>query len=270
MFGEVTVGQYIHGESALHRADPRTKLIAAVALFAVVFLIRGYVPYLALAAALIAVAACSRLPLRFVLKGLKSLRLIIVFSTAVNILFNRSGEALLEAGPLTLTTGAAYAGFSLLMRLTIIITAGSVLTLTTTPIGLAGAVESLLSPLKAIRVPVHEMSMVMTIAIRFIPTISAETARIMKAQAARGSDFDTGGLVGKARSLIPILVPLFVSAIRRADELAVAMESRCYRGGEGRTKLRSLRFGKVDLAVALCAAAAFTAFIAFGRLPSVF
>lgn len=246
MIKDITIGQYIPGDSPFHRADPRTKILLTFAYMIVIFLVNSFMGMLMLSLFTILAAALSTVPVKYMIKGLKPVVAIIVLTTLVNIFMT-------EGRPISnywLLRNITYEGIGvailLSVRLTLLIIGASLLTFTTTPILLTDGIEKLLNPLKRIGLPAHELAMMMTIALRFIPTLLEETDKIMKAQSARGAEFDTGNLVQRAKSFVPVLVPLFVSAFRRADELATAMEARCYRGSEGRTRLRQLKFSQVD------------------------
>lgn len=250
MIKDITIGQYFPGNSVLHRADPRIKIILTFAYMVLIFLIDSFWGYLSVSLFTLLVTVVSEIPFRYTLKGLKPILFIIIFAAVLNIFYNKEGSEVIRYGFIHITTGGLAEAASMAMRLILLIIAASFMTLTTTPILLTDGIEKLMSPLKKIGVPAHEIAMMMTIALRFIPTLLEETDKIMKAQAARGADFDTGGLVKRAKSFIPVLVPLFVSAFRRADELANAMEARCYRGSEGRTRMKQLKLTRVD--VLLC------------------
>jgi energy-coupling factor transport system permease protein len=246
MIKNITLGQYIPGTSLLHRSDPRTKILLTFLFMAVVFLIDTYPGFFMASLFTLIVIIGSGIPLKYTLKGLRPILLIIVFAALINI-FTVGGTPIFEYGFLHITWEGVNLAVKMALRLVLLITGASLLTLTTTPISLTDGIEKLLNPLKRIGVPAHEIAMMMTIALRFIPTLLEETDKIMKAQAARGADFDTGSLMERAKSFIPVLVPLFVSAFRRADELASAMEARCYRGSEGRTRMKHLRLSLPDL-----------------------
>lgn len=258
MMSNITIGQYIPGDSVIHRSDPRTKIILAIAYMAVIFLVHTLWTFVAITLFTILAVVISGVPLKYTLRGLKPLLLIIVFTTVINI-FTTAGTPISNIVPFRYIT---YEGLILAaklgLRLALVIISGSLLTFTTTPILLTDGIEKLLNPFKKIGIPAHELAMMMSIALRFIPTLLEETDKIMKAQAARGADFDTGNLVQRAKSFVPVLVPLFVSAFRRADELATAMEARCYRGGTGRTRMRQLKFTDADLKVSIATVAFFT------------
>ncbi len=240
-FTNITIGQYLPGSSFIHRLDPRTKLLLTLFIIVILFLVESFVGYGLVALYIAAFFALSQLPVRYVLRGLKPLVIIILLTLALNV-FMTPGEVLWKWGFLTVTEEGLVKGAMMGARLILLIIGTSLLTLTTSPISLTDGIESLLRPGKRIGIPAHELAMMMTIALRFIPTLLEETEKIMKAQMARGADFESGNLLRRAKSLIPLLVPLFVSAFRRADELATAMEARCYRGGEGRTKLHELEY----------------------------
>ena len=262
MLNNITIGQYVPGRSLVHRMDPRAKLIITFLYVVAIFFIQSFVGYAAAALFVAASILASKLKLVFVLRSLKPLVFILVFTFVLNVLLTKGETVWWQWGPITLSREGVLQAVYLAIRLVLLVSATSVLTLTTAPMALTDAMESLMRPLGKIGFPAHELAMMMTIALRFIPTLLEETDKIMKAQKARGADFDSGNLMKKAKSMVPLLVPLFVSAFRRADELAMAMESRCYHGGEGRTRMKQLRFSKADavgflgfaLAVALIAA----------------
>ncbi len=239
----ISFGQYYPAKSVVHRADPRTKIILAILYIVCSFLCRNLISFGILFLSAILLVMISRIPLRIVIRGIKPVLFVLAFTAILNI-FWTSGENLLWQWKFIkiYEEGLYNALFMLIRIFVLIIGSGIFLTYTTTPIQLSSGIESLLSPLKKLRVPVHEFAMMMTIALRFIPTLVEETDKIISAQKARGADFTTGGLLKRAKALIPILIPLFVSAFRRADELATAMECRCYHGGEGRTKLHVLKY----------------------------
>lgn len=245
MFREITIGQYIPGESTIHKLDPRTKIIASMAFIVALFVVAGFAGYITLTIITIALIMLSRLSARYVLRGLKPLYFILTFTIFLNF-FLTPGDAIWSWWFLRLTKEGIRLGVFMGWRLLLLVLTTSLLTLTTSPIALTDGIERLLNPFRTLGVPAHELAMMMTIALRFIPTLLEETDKIMKAQMARGADFDTGNIIQRARGMIPLLVPLFISAFRRADELAVAMEARCYRGGEGRTRLKQLKFESRD------------------------
>lgn len=247
----ITIGQYIPGDSIIHRADPRTKIFLSIGFMIVVFTVNSFWTITAMSLFILLSVIISGIPLKYTLRGLKPLIFIILFTAVINVITTK-GTPIAESGLLKhITQEGVILALKLAVRLTLIIISSSLLTFTTTPILLTDGIENLLSPFKRFGLPAHELAMMMSIALRFIPTLLEETDKIMKAQAARGADFDTGNLLQRAKSFIPVLVPLFISAFRRADELATAMEARCYRGGTGRTRLRQLKFTNDDLMIAL-------------------
>ena len=247
---DITLGQYFPGNSPIHRLDPRAKLTALICYIVALFLAEWLVTYGILLAALAAVVAVSTVSLKSLLRGMKPVVFILVFTAVLNI-FYTPGDPLVSFWIFTITREGIVHAIFMVVRILMLISCTFLLTYTTSPLALTDGLESLLGPLKKIRVPVHELSMMMSIALRFIPTLIEETDKIMAAQKARGADFDSGNLLEKAKALIPLLVPLFISAFRRADELAVAMECRCYHGGEGRTRLRQLKYVGRDYAALL-------------------
>ncbi|HMM32300.1 MAG TPA: energy-coupling factor transporter transmembrane component T [Clostridia bacterium] len=251
MFKDITLGQYYPGDSVVHRLDPRTKIVLMIAYIAVVFAISEMWLFSVAAAFVVFTAALSRLPFSYLWKSLKPLKWVLVFMFVLNVFTIKTGKALVDWWVIKITVGGVLQALFVLIRLTLLVAGTSLMTLTTTPIALTDGLEKLLSPFKRIGFPAHELAMMMTIALRFIPTLLEEADKIMKAQLSRGADFETGGLVKRAKSMIPIIVPLFVSAFRRADELAMAMESRCYHGGEGRTRMKQLKFCASDGVAAL-------------------
>lgn len=242
---DMTLGQYFPGNSPIHRLDPRTKLLLTVIYIVALFLAKQLVSYAVLLVALGVFIALSKVKLKTILRGMRPI-LIIVFITGLLNLFYTPGKTLWTWWIFRITEEGIWTAFFMILRIAMLITCTFLLTYTTSPIRLTDGLEQLLNPLKKIKVPVHELSMMMSIALRFIPTLIEETDKIMSAQKARGADFDTGNLLEKARALVPLLVPLFISAFRRADELAIAMECRCYHGGEGRTRLQQLKYHAAD------------------------
>lgn len=265
MLKNVTLGQYFPGESLIHRLDPRTKLIATVALIAIVFVVQGFAGFLLIAAFVLVCAASTGIHLKFLFKGLKPLMFIILFTFILNLFFQTNGNILVQLGPIRITdTGLRMASF-MAVRLILLVVCSQLLTLTTSPIALTDGLETLFRPLQVIHFPAHEIAMMMSIALRFIPTLMDEADKIMKAQKARGANFETGSLVRRAKAMIPLLVPLFVGAFRRAEELALAMDARCYRGGAGRTRMKQLKFQRIDLLAAFALAALLAAVILLNR-----
>ncbi|MBE7005125.1 MAG: energy-coupling factor transporter transmembrane protein EcfT [Ruminococcaceae bacterium] len=262
MLKDITLGQYFPGNTLAHRLDPRTKLLAVVFYIVAVFSCHSVWGYGAAILTLIISATVSKVSAKALFRGLKPVLFIIVFTAVLN-LFYTPGEVVWTWWVLKLTREGIRTAVAMVARITLLITGTFLLTYTTSPIQLTDGLESLLNPLKKLHVPVHELAMMMSIALRFIPTLIEETDKIMSAQKARGADFESGGLIQRAKALIPLLVPLFVSAFRRADELATAMECRCYHGGEGRTKLHVLRYAGRDYAVLAFYLALAAAIIAF-------
>ena len=245
MLRDITLGQYYQTESTIHKLDPRVKLSGTILFIISLFIANNYIGYVVAALFLAVVIKISKVPFKYMVKGMKSILVLLLLSVVLNM-FITQGEPLFTIWKLTVTKeGLRLAGF-MAVRLTFLVIGSSVMTLTTTPNNLTDGLESLLKPLKAVKIPVHEVSMMMSIALRFIPILLEETDKIMKAQIARGADFESGNLVKKAKSLVPLLVPLFISAFRRANDLAMAMEARCYRGGEGRTKMKPLIYKRRD------------------------
>lgn len=245
MLKDITLGQYFPGKSFIHKLDPRTKILAIIVYIVIVFLIKSLVGYGILA---LFTALCifnSKIPFKYVLKGVKPI-LVFVIITALFNLFLTSGTVLWKWGFITITREGLIMAIYMVLRLFFLVLGTSLLTLTTSPIALTDGIERLLSPFKKLGVPAHELAMMMTIALRFVPTLLEETDKIMKAQMARGADFESGNIISRAKAMIPILIPLFISSFRRADDLATAMECRCYRGGENRTRLHSLRMTHRD------------------------
>ena len=249
MLKDITLGQYFPGNSFLHRLDPRSKLIAVVLYIVALFSASGVLTYGIVMALLALCIIVSRVPWRSLTRGLKPIYIIVIFTAVMNIFFT-GGTPVGQGWLLSHITfeGLRTAVF-MVLRIIMLIMGTFLLTYTTSPIALTDGLESLLSPLKKLHLPIHELSMMMSIALRFIPTLIEETDKIMSAQKARGADFESGNIFQRARALVPILVPLFISAFRRADELATAMECRCYHGGQGRTALHVLRFRTADLLV---------------------
>ena len=247
MLKDITLGQYFPGKSPVHLLDPRTKIVFLVVYIVALFVAANWISYGFVFAFLVTVIAISRIPLKAIVRGMKPLVVILIFTGILNVFFTPGETALVSFWGITITLEGIIKAFFMMSRILLLITGTFLLTYTTSPIALTDGLESLLSPLKKLRFPVHELSMMMCIAMRFIPTLIEETDKIMAAQKARGADFESGKLMQRVKALIPILVPLFVSAFRRADELATAMECRCYHGGDGRTKMKLLRYKRRDL-----------------------
>ena len=251
----IVIGQYYPAESILHRLDARIKLVGTMFFIVTLFAVNNWLAYGLATLALGTVIALSKVPIMFMLRGLRAMLFILLFTASLNLFLTPGGQILFEFFFVRVTVEGVSQAVRIALRLVILIIGSTIMTLTTTPIQLTDAIETLLKPFKKIKVPVHEIAMMMTIALRFIPTLIEEVDKIMKAQMARGADFDTGGLTQKAKSLIPLLVPLFISAFRRADDLAQAMDARCYRGDINRTKMKIMRFAARDfMAVAVIAA----------------
>ncbi len=266
MLKDITLGQYFPGNSPVHTLDPRTKLIVLVGYIVALFTASGWVTYGLCLAFLGVCIHISRIPLKSIVRGMKPLVVILVFTGVLNLFFTGGETVLLSFWIITVTLEGVIRAVLMVSRILMLITATFLLTYTTSPISLTDGLESLLKPLQVIRVPVHELSMMMCIALRFIPTLIEETDKIMSAQKARGADFENGNLMERVKALVPILVPLFISAFRRADELATAMECRCYQGGEGRTKMKLLRYRRSDMAAFGVAAALLVAVIVLRQL----
>lgn len=245
MLRDITLGQYYPGESWIHRLDPRVKIISTFAYIISLFFVQNFWGFLVVSGFLALIVILSKVPYRFILKGLKPIFLIIIFTFTINM-FMTKGTPLVSIWFLTITEEGLYNAFFMGLRLILLIIGSSLLTLTTKPINLTDGIEMLLSPFRRIGVPAHELAMMMTIALRFIPTLLEETDKIMKAQMARGADFESGNLLRRAKSLIPLLVPLFISAFRIAQDLAMAMEARCYRGGDSRTRMHAMVLSSRD------------------------
>lgn len=245
MIRDITIGQYYPADSVIHRLDPRVKLAGTMVFLISLFLFQSFSGYVVATLFLGMVIKISRVPLKFMLKGLKAIFLLLFLSVIFN-LFLTEGTPIFEIGIFRITWEGLRMAVFMAIRLVYLILGTSIMTLTTTPNDLTDGLEKALRPLGKLHVPVHEIAMMMSIALRFIPILLEETDKIMKAQMARGADFETGNLIKRARSMIPILVPLFISAFRRANDLAMAMEARCYHGGEGRTKMKPLIYKKRD------------------------
>jgi energy-coupling factor transport system permease protein len=239
MLKDITLGQYFPGKTLIHRLDPRTKLIMTFIYIVLLFIAKSYFSYGLMAVYLLIVILISKISVKIIIRGLKPILLLVILTALLN-LFYTPGNELFRIWILKVTDAGIFNAFFMVLRIMMLITGTFLLTYTTSPIDLTDGLEMLMNPLKKIKVPVHELSMMMSIALRFIPTLIEETDKIMSAQKARGADFETGNIIQRAKAMLPLLVPLFVSAFRRADELAIAMESRCYHGGVGRTKMKQL------------------------------
>lgn len=248
MLKDITIGQYFPGDTIIHKLDPRVKILVVMMFIVSLFFVDSFFPYIFVVFFMVGTIYLSKIPIKFILKGLKPLIFIILITFAINV-FMTKGEVLLALGPISITKEGLIQASFMALRLVFLVTGTSILTLTTSPISLTDGIEELLKPFKRIGLPSHELAMMMTIALRFIPTLLEETDKIMKAQMARGADFESGNILKRAKNLVPLLVPLFVNAFRRADELAIAMEARCYRGGEGRTRLNVLKLDRKDIGI---------------------
>lgn len=246
MIRDITIGQYYPADSPIHKLDPRTKLAGTMIYIISLFIAKGIVAYIIAAIFLAVVIKISKVPYKYIMRGLKAIVFLLLLSVSFNI-FLTPGEPVFKIWKLTATKeGLILAGF-MAVRLVFLIMGSTIMTLTTTPNDLTDGLEKSLGFLKVIKVPVHEISMMMSIALRFIPILIEETDKIMKAQMARGADFESGSIIQKAKAMVPLLVPLFISAFRRASDLAMAMEARCYHGGEGRTKMKPLKYSRIDI-----------------------
>lgn len=245
MLRDITLGQYYQTKSYIHDLDPRVKLGGTVLYIISLFCFKNYLGYLIAALFLALVVKLSHVPFRFMVKGMKAILMLLMITVMFN-LFLTPGTPVVTLWKLTITAEGVRMALTMMARLTLLVIGSSLMTLTTTPNNLTDGMEKMMSPLKVIKVPVHEVAMMMSIALRFIPILMEETDKIMKAQTARGADFEHGNLLARAKALVPLLVPLFISAFRRANDLAMAMEARCYRGGEGRTKMKPLIYKKKD------------------------
>ena len=267
MLKDITLGQYFPGNSPVHRLDPRTKIVFLIAYIVALFAASNWISYAVVFCFLAITIAISQIPLKSILHGMKPLVMILIFTGILNVFFTTGEKIIFEIWIITVYWEGVIRAVFMMLRILMLITGTFLLTYTTSPIALTDGLESLLGPLKKLRLPVHELSMMMCIALRFIPTLIEETDKIMSAQKARGADFESGKLMQRVKALVPILVPFFISAFRRADELATAMECRCYQGGEGRTKMKLLRYRLLDFkayAVGAILLAAVFALRAFG------
>ncbi len=265
MLRDITLGQYYQTESVIHRLDPRVKLGGTLLYIISLFLFKNFVGYLIAAIFLAIVIKLSKVPFKFMVKGMRAIVLLLMITVLFN-LFLTPGTPLITIWKLTITAEGLRLAISMAIRLTLLIIGSSIMTLTTTPNNLTDGMEKMMRPLRIFKVPVHEVAMMMSIALRFIPILLEETDKIMKAQIARGADFESGNLLKRAKALVPLLVPLFISAFRRANDLAMAMEARCYRGGEGRTKMKPLIYKKHDYLAYVCIVIYLVLSIGVGRL----
>ena len=251
MFRDVSFGQYYPTNSVVHRLDARVKLVLTLMYVIGIFFVNSYFGFMLTAAVLIAIILIAKLPMVSVLKSVKGVLFIVLFTAILNLFLIKDGEVLVHWQIFTITKNGVHTTIKMVLRLVLLISGASLLSLTTTPVELADGVESLMSPLKLVKVPVRDIAMIMSIALRFIPTLFEETNKIISAQKARGASFDTGGLFARAKALLPVLIPLFVNSFRRADELAFAMDARCYNATEKRTKMKKAKIGLGDVIAAL-------------------
>lgn len=265
MIRDITIGQYYPADSRIHKLDPRVKIVCTLAFLISLFLQNSILGYVIAFLFLAGVIHFSKVPFKFIVKGLKPIMILLLFTVVMNLFLTRSGAVLFHYGIFTITEGGLRTCVFMTIRLMFLVAGSSIMTFTTTPNGLTDGIEKLLHPLNKIKVPVHEVAMMMSIALRFIPILLEETDKIMKAQVARGADFESGNIIQRAKSMIPILVPLFVSAFRRANDLAMAMEARCYRGGDGRTKMKPLKYKPQDRVAYLITLVYLIAIVGIGR-----
>ena len=251
MFRDITIGQYYEEQSNIHSLDPRVKLFGSVCYMIALFLADNIIGYVVAAIFLYVTIKISKVPFKFIFKGMKTIVILLLFSVIFSVIFT-DGTVLLDLKLFNITAQGLVKGIKLMARLSLMIMGMSILTYTTTPTDIADGLEKAFSPLKKIKVPVHDIAMMVSIAFRFIPILIEETDKIMKAQMARGADFENGGIIKKAKSMMPLIIPLVISSIKRAMDLAMAMEARCYRGGEGRTKMKPLKYKHKDIAGYLC------------------
>ena len=266
MMKNITLGQYYPVDSWVHRLDPRVKILLTVAMIVAVFMVKSLVGYALVLGFVYLAARMAKIPFKMLVKGVKALRFILILTFLLNLFFNTGTTMLVEWGFIKISVEGLSQAIHYSLRLVFLVMGTSLMTLTTSPIALSDGMELLLSPLKVIRFPAHELAMMMSIALRFIPTLMEEADKIMKAQMARGADFESGNLIARAKAMVPLLVPLFVSAFRRAGDLAMAMESRCYHGGENRTRLRVLKITKNDFIAVGATLALIALIILEGRL----
>lgn len=245
MLSDITIGKYYKTDSIIHRLDPRVKIIWTLQFMVIIISLNRILLYVPVILTLLMIIITSKVPFKTIIKTVKSMTFLIAFTFVLNIIFT-SGDEILKIWIIKITKEGLYLGITMAIRLAILVVEASLLMHTTTPIHLSDGIEKLLSPLKKIGLPTSEIAMMMTISLRFIPTLIEETDKIMKAQISRGADFESKNFISRAKGMIPLLVPLFISAFRRADELAIAMESRCYHSGEGKTHMKEIRFKKED------------------------
>ena len=267
MLKDITIGQYFPGHSVLHRLDPRIKMVLTIAYIVLLFLVKNSVGFAVSIAFLVVCYTVAKIPVKLILRSLKPIVPILIFTGVLNLLFVSGEHTIFEWGIFHVSQEGIYTAVTMAIRVLCLIAGSSLLTYTTSPIALTDAIERLLGPLKVLHFPVHELAMMMSIALRFIPTLIEETDKIMSAQKARGADLESGGLMQRAKALVPILIPLFVSAFRRAEELALAMECRCYHGGKGRTRMKQLHLTAADFAACGVMAVMIAGLVLLNRLP---
>ena len=271
MLKDITLGQYVPGNSVLHRLDPRTKIVLMIAYIVAVFLVKRIEVFPIIIIFTVGVTLLSHVRLSYLVKALKTMKLLLPLMFLMNLFLIKTGDLLVDWWIFKVYKDGLINAVFIVLRLATLVAGTSLLTLTTTPIALTDGLEKLLSPLKVIKFPAHELAMMMTIALRFIPTLVEEADKIMKAQLARGADFESGNIIKRAKAMIPILIPLFVNSFRRAEELAMAMESRCYHGGEGRTKMRVYSFKTIDLVAVIVMALLIAGIILLNKfMPNIF
>lgn len=266
MFRDVAFGQYYPGNSFLHKMDARVKMVLSLVYLICIFFIQSFFGFGVIFMLLALIVAVSRVPVRSVLKSIKPILILLIFTTLLNLFFNLEGETLVQWWIFRITTGGLIFSAKMILRLVLLVMGMSMLTLTTTPVDLTAAIESLLKPLNVVHFPVHELAFIMSIALRLIPSIMEETDRIIRAQKARGADFESGNIFKRAKAFIPILIPMFIGAFKRAEELAVAMDARCYKGAKGRTKMKILKCGWRDAVGAVVLVLFFAAVITLNYL----
>lgn len=266
MFRDVAFGQYYPGNSFLHKMDARVKMVLSLVYLICIFFIQSFFGFGVIFFLLALIVAVSRVPVRSVLKSIKPILILLIFTTLLNLFFNLEGETLVQWWIFRITTGGLIFSAKMILRLVLLVMGMSMLTLTTTPVDLTAAIESLLKPLNVVHFPVHELAFIMSIALRLIPSIMEETDRIIRAQKARGADFESGNIFKRAKAFIPILIPMFIGAFKRAEELAVAMDARCYKGAKGRTKMKILKCGWRDAVGAVVLVLFFAAVITLNYL----
>ena len=267
MLKDITLGQFFPGNSSVHRMDPRTKLIMLIIYIVGLFLADGWVPYAFVFSFLVTAVIISSIPFKSLVRGMKPLVVILIFTGVLNLFLTDGENVLVDVWVIRITWEGVERAFVMMSRILMLLAGTFLLTYTTSPIALTDGLESLLSPLKKIRMPVHELAMIMCIALRFIPTLIEETDKIMSAQKARGADFESGNLLQRVKALVPILIPLFIGSFRRAEELATAMECRCYHGGDGRTKMKLLRYKRIDVIAFAVGALLVAGVILLNQLP---